>query len=42
MKREWIFDTAHEAFVILNNYTKNGWLGYIEPFYGKFKLTIVC
>lgn len=42
MKREQIFNTAHEAFVVLNNYTKHGWRGYIEPVGDKFKLTIVC
>ena len=42
MKREQIFDTAHEAFVILNNYTKHGWHGYVEKYGEKFKLVICC
>ena len=42
MKREQIFDTAHEAFVILNNYTKHGWHGYVEKYGEKFKLIICC
>lgn len=42
MKREQIFDTAHEAFVILNNYTKHGWHGYVEKCGEKFKLVICC
>ena len=42
MKREQIFDTAHDAFVILNNYTKHGWHGYVEKCGDKFKLVICC
>ena len=42
MKREQIFHTAHEAFIILNNYTKNGWNGYVEKCGDKFKLVICC
>lgn len=42
MRREQIFDTAHEAFVILNNYTKHGWHGYVEPVGGNFRLVICC
>ena len=42
MRREQIFDTAHEAFVILNNYAKHGWRGYVEPVGGKFRLVICC
>lgn len=42
MKREQIFDTAHEAFVILNNYAKHGWHGYVEKCGDKFKLVICC
>lgn len=42
MRREQIFDTAHEAFVILHNYRKHGWHGYIEPVGDKFRLVIVC
>lgn len=40
MRREQIFDTAHEAFVLLNNYTKHGWHGYVEAVGGKFRLVI--
>lgn len=42
MKREQIFNTAHEAFIILNNYTKHGWHGYVEKCGDKFKLIICC
>ena len=42
MKREQIFDTAHEAFFVLNSYTKHGWHGYIEQVGDKFRLVIVC
>lgn len=41
-RREQIFDTAHEAFVLLNNYTKHGWRGYVEAVGGKFRLVICC
>lgn len=30
MKREQLFNTAHEAFVLLNNYTKHGWHGTMK------------
>lgn len=42
MKREQLFNTAHEAFVLLNNYTKHGWHGTVEKIGNKYKLTIVC
>lgn len=40
MRREQLFDTAHEAFTFLRNYTKHGWLGYVERVGDKFKLVI--
>lgn len=42
MRREQLFDTAHEAFIFLRNYTKYGWLGYVERVGDKFKLVIAC
>ena len=42
MRREQLFDTAHEAFTFLRNYTKHGWLGYVEQVGDKFKLVITC
>lgn len=42
IRREQLFNTAHEAFVILNNYCKHGWHGYVEPFGDKFKLVLWC
>lgn len=42
MRREQLFDTAHEAFIFLRNYTKHGWLGYVEQVGDKFKLVIAC
>ena len=42
MRREQLFDTAHEAVIFLRNYTKHGWLGYVERVGDKFKLVIAC
>lgn len=42
MKREQLFDTAHEAFAFLSNYMKHGWIGYVEQVGDKFKLVIAC
>lgn len=42
MRREQLFETAHEAYVLLNNYTKHGWHGYVEQIGSKFKLVIAC
>ena len=42
MKREQIFDTRHEAFMILNMYCKHGWHGTVMQVGEKFKVIIVC
>lgn len=42
MQREQLFNTAHEAYVLLNYYIKHGWHGYVEKVENKYKLVIAC
>lgn len=42
MERRQIFKTAHEAFVILNNYCKHGWHGYVRPSEFGYELILCC
>lgn len=42
VKREQLFDTAHEAFIMLNNYVKHGWHGGVHQCGTKYKVVLFC